>query len=253
MQNRVSTGAKVPIVLIDNGSALNVCPLRTTLTVGLDMETIIPSPLTIRAYDNTSRKVMGTFKAPCKIGSMETIVEFHVMDLTPNYNLFLGRAWLQSNGAIPSSLHQKIKISWKGGIAIVLEDGEILAPIYGLEEGGSELQMSGFEFVNMADYGLKDEKYVTDLFPYCSHEVIAMMKIMGYMPMGLGKEGKGVVEFPNIKTQVTKEGLGFLKGCDGIKKNHGTLNRNFVKEGGDFPYCGFPKPWVGKDGIVYPG
>ena len=52
---------------------------------------------------------------------------------------------------------------------------------------------------------------------------------------------------------MTKEGLGFLEGCDGIKKNHGTLNGNFVKEGGDFPYCGFPEPWVGKDGKVYPG
>ena len=221
MQNRVSTGAKVPMVLIDNGSALNVCPLRTTLTVGLDMETIIPSPLTIRAYDNTSRKVMGTFKAPCKIGPMETIVEFHVMDVTPNYNLLLWRAWLHLNGAIPSSLHQKMKISWKGGIAIVLRDGEILAPICGLEEEGSELQMSGFEFVNMTDYGLKDERYATDLFPFYSHEVIAMMNNMGFMPgIGLGKEGKGVVEFPNVKTQVTREGwgpliiglrLGFLK------------------------------------------
>ena len=88
----------------------------------------------------------------------------------------------------------------------------------------------------MANYRLKDEKYPTDLFPYYNHKVIAMMKNMGYMPsIGLGKKGKGVVAFPNIKTQVTKEGLGFLEGCDGIKKNHRTLNGNFVKEGGDFP------------------
>jgi len=114
--------------------------------------------------------------------------------------------------------------------------------------------MSGFEFVNMADYGLKDEKYTTDLFPYSSHEAIAMVKNIGYMPsIGLKKEGKGVVEFPNIKTQVTMEGLGFLEGCDVIKKNHGTLNGNFVKEGGDFPYYGFPEPWVGKDGRMYQG
>ena len=33
---------------------------------------------------------------------------------------------------------------------MVLGDGEILAPVCGLEEGGSEVQMSGFEFVNMA-------------------------------------------------------------------------------------------------------
>ena len=81
-----------------------------------------------------------------------------------------------------------------------------------------------------------------------------MMKNRGYMPgMGLGKGGKGVVEFPNFKTQLTKEGLGFFEGCDGIKKNLRTLNGNFVKEGGDFPFCGFPKLWVGKDGKVYLG
>ena len=52
---------------------------------------------------------------------------------------------------------------------------------------------------------------------------------------------------------MTKESLGFLEGCDRIKKNHGTLNGNFMKEGGDFPYYGFPEPWVGKDGKVYLG
>ena len=136
----------------------------------------------------------------------------------------------------------------------MLGDGEILAPACGLEEEGSQLQMSGFEFVNMADYGLKDERYTTDLFPYCSHEVIAMMKIMGYMSgIGLGKEGKGVVEFSNVKTQVTRKGLGFFEGCDEIKKNLGTLNENFMKEGENILYCGFPEPWVGKDGKVYPG
>ena len=67
-------GAKVPIVLIDNGSALNVCHFRIALTIGLDVEKIIPSLLTVRAYDNTSRKVMGTLKAPCNIFPLETIV-----------------------------------------------------------------------------------------------------------------------------------------------------------------------------------
>ena len=98
------------MILIDNGSTLNICPFRTAFTIGLDMETIIPSPLTVKAYDNTSRKVMGTFKTPCKVGPMETIVQFHVMDITPNYNLLLGRAWLHPNEVIPSSLHQKMKI-----------------------------------------------------------------------------------------------------------------------------------------------
>ena len=112
--------------------------------------------------------------------------------------------------------------------------------------------MSGFEFVNMADYGLKDEKY-TDLLLYCSHEVIAMMKKMGYMlDMALGKEGRGVAKFLEFKTQLTKEGLRFFEGCDGIKKNFGTLNGNSMKEGGDFPFCGLPQLLVDRDGKVNP-
>ena len=49
---------------------------------------------------------------------------------------------------------------------------------------------------------------------------------------------------------MTREGLGFFEGCNGIKKKLGTLNGNFVKEGGNFPYYGFLEPWVGKDGKV---
>ena len=58
----------------------------------------------------------------------------------------------------------------------MIGDSKFLAFICGLEEGGGELQMSGFKFVNMADYGLKDERYTTDLLLYCSHKVIVMMK-----------------------------------------------------------------------------
>jgi len=56
-----------------------------------------------------------------------------------------------------------------------------------------------------------------------------------------------VAEFPDFKYLLTEEGLGFLKGYDGIKKNLGTLNRNFVKEGGDFPFYSFLELWVDKD------
>ena len=73
--------------------------------------------------------------------------------------------------------------------------------------------MSDFEFLNMVDYGLKDERYITNLLMYCSNEVVAIMKKMGYMVgMGLGKEGRGVDEVPDFKTQLTKKGLRFFEG-----------------------------------------
>ena len=48
-------------------------------------------------------------------------MKFHMMDITPNYNLLLGRAWSHPIGAIHFTLHQKMKILWKGGIAELLK------------------------------------------------------------------------------------------------------------------------------------
>ena len=61
-----------------------------------------------------------------------------------------------------------------------------------------------------------------------------------------------MAEFPDFKTQLTKDGLGFFEGCNGIK-NFGTLNGGFVKEERDFPFCGFLELWVDKNGKVNPG
>ena len=88
------------MVLVDNVSTLNVFPFKIALNIGLDLGTIIPSPLTIKAYNNTLRNVVGTYKATCKIGPLDSNVEFHVMDITPSYNLLLGKAWPHPIGAV---------------------------------------------------------------------------------------------------------------------------------------------------------
>ncbi|KAL6317893.1 hypothetical protein AAG906_030800 [Vitis piasezkii] len=62
---------RVSSVLLDNGSALNVCPLATTIAL---------------AYDST---------------------KMEVLMIPTSFNLLLGRPWIHKVGAIPSSLHQK--------------------------------------------------------------------------------------------------------------------------------------------------
>ena len=86
--------AKVSRVLVDFGSAMNVCPLRTTTTLGIKRDQLSPSIFTIKAYDNRSRCVMGTFEVPYKIGPVNTTVVFHVLNIPASYNLLLGRAWM---------------------------------------------------------------------------------------------------------------------------------------------------------------
>ena len=46
-----------PLVLIDDGSALNVCPLKTTSRLGLSIEDFVPTDQYVRAYNNSRREV----------------------------------------------------------------------------------------------------------------------------------------------------------------------------------------------------
>ena len=50
-------GKKIPMVLIDDGNTLNVCPLKTTSCLGLRIEDFVPSDQHVRAYDNSRREV----------------------------------------------------------------------------------------------------------------------------------------------------------------------------------------------------
>ena len=58
-------------VMVDNGSAINVCPFKMLPKLGLTKEELKPSEIVIKAYDDTKRPVAGTFRALVKIGPIE--------------------------------------------------------------------------------------------------------------------------------------------------------------------------------------
>ncbi|XP_077217951.1 uncharacterized protein LOC143852452 [Tasmannia lanceolata] len=96
-------------VLVDNGSALNVCPLSTATTLGFGLENFVLSEQGILAYDGTRRDVIGTLVTKIQIGGKEFEIEFQVLDIKASFLLLLGRPWLHKVGVVPSTLHQKLK------------------------------------------------------------------------------------------------------------------------------------------------
>ena len=62
------SGHRVPFVLLDNGSALNVCLLAIVIALGYAPLDFGPSTQTTRAYDSTKREVMGTLMIELLIG-----------------------------------------------------------------------------------------------------------------------------------------------------------------------------------------
>ena len=109
----------MPSVLLDNGSALNVCPLVTAITLGFSPSDFRPSIQIVRAYDGTQRTVMGTLTTHVMISPVGYSILFQVLRIQSSFNLLLGRPWIHEVGAIPSSLHQKVKFIHEGLIITI--------------------------------------------------------------------------------------------------------------------------------------
>ncbi|XP_017984271.1 PREDICTED: uncharacterized protein LOC108663589 [Theobroma cacao] len=151
----------IPRVLVDNGSALNVMPRSTLTKLLVDVSYMRTSHMIVRAFDGTTREVVGDIELSIKISPCIFEVQFQVMDIAPSYNCLLGRPWIHMAGAIPSSLHQKVKFIAEGQLISVCAEEDILAiqpssaPYVEATEEVPECSFKSFEFVNATYVGEK--------------------------------------------------------------------------------------------------
>ena len=143
------SGHRVPTVLLDNGSTLNVCPLATAVALGFGLSDFGPSTQTIRAFDSTRREVLGTLTLELRIGPVVFSTLFQVLRIPTSFNLLLGRPWIHRAGAIPSSLHQKVKFIYEGRVISIQSSGDIYSssePVLEISHGDDDLFLTGFTF-----------------------------------------------------------------------------------------------------------
>ncbi|RVX12203.1 hypothetical protein CK203_010754 [Vitis vinifera] len=86
---RATCIAPSPSVLLDNGSALNVCPLATAIALGYAPSDFGPSTQTVASYDSTRREVMGTLEIELLIGPATFVAVFQVLRIPTSFNLLL--------------------------------------------------------------------------------------------------------------------------------------------------------------------
>ncbi|XP_077251770.1 uncharacterized protein LOC143890994 [Tasmannia lanceolata] len=204
---------KVPEVLIDNGSALNVCPLSTTTTLGFGPESFVPSDQGILAYDGTRRDVIGTLVTEVLIGGEEFDIEFQVLNIKASFLLLLGRPWLHKVGAVPSTLHQKLKFILNHKVVTVkgdpdLEVGQISQELTVGKE--RDISMTGFS-LEVATITVKEAMNEEIFFLSSTNSnVVRMIRLQGYIPgAGLGRYHQGMTEWPVFKTFNGLFGLGY--------------------------------------------
>jgi hypothetical protein len=106
-----------------------------------------------RAFNGAKVGAIGELELPIKIGPPFFNVDFHIIDTKSSYAMLLGRPWIHAAGAVPSSLHQKLKYVIDCCLIEVSAEQEYLIkqvggpPRIGAAEAVEEEFLRGFEIV----------------------------------------------------------------------------------------------------------
>ncbi|XP_077246117.1 uncharacterized protein LOC143885984 [Tasmannia lanceolata] len=191
---------RVPEVLVDNGSALNV----------------------ILAYDGTRRDVIGTLVTEIQIGGEDFKIEFQVLDIKASFLLLLGRPWLHKFGVVPSSLHQKLKFLRKNGVVTVKGDPDLEIGLITQDltvEKTEDLSLTGFSLEVTAITFKEAMNEEICFLTSTNSNVVRMIRRQGYMPgAGLGKYHQGLTEFPEFESFNGLFGLGYKPSKKEVKR-----------------------------------
>ena len=96
----------------------------------------------------------GEIEIEMQIGPCTFNVKFQVMDMSPSYNCLLERPWIHVAGAVPSTLHQKIKFVTEGQLVCIFAEEDMIAatslgtPYVEANEKAMECSFRSLEFVN---------------------------------------------------------------------------------------------------------
>ncbi|KAE8685499.1 BTB/POZ domain-containing protein SETH6 [Hibiscus syriacus] len=208
-------GHVLPGVLIDNGSALNLMPLVTLQRMPVDQSHMKSYQNVVRAFDGTQKEVLGKMEIPLLIGPVVYNIDFVVMDIHPTYNCLLGRPWIHSAGAVPSSLHQKLKFVVDGQLICVGAEEEIIAsvtsdvPYIDTNDDALECSFRALEFVN-ATFIAEGNKIPYPRLSDCTKMTVQQTLGIGAKAgKGLGKNLQGISVPISIKMKKDRFGLGF--------------------------------------------
>ncbi|KAA3486545.1 reverse transcriptase [Gossypium australe] len=178
----------------------------------------------VRAFDGTERRVMGRMDVPLLIGPNTYEVDFLVMDINPSYNCLLGRPWIHLAGAVPSSLHQKLKLVTKNRLVTINSEEDIIvtvtneAPYLETNEEAIECSFQSLEFVNVTFISEGNEVPVP-MLSKTTRMGLRMMIGKGALPgKGLGKHLQRKVQILMLKEKRDRFGLGFKPDAKQIKK-----------------------------------
>ncbi|XP_071912264.1 uncharacterized protein [Coffea arabica] len=241
----------LPRVLIDNGSALNICPWNTLVKLEFQEAKLRPSGIVVRGFDGTKRESMGEVDLVLEIGPAQFQVMCQVMDFSSVYNVLLGRPWIHTSGAIPSSLHQMLRFVVNGQLITIFaeEDCTMIINPASEDDGDRKALVSPHHVADIVSVGRasKDKAAVEMNLPEASVMMAKELIRGGYeIGKGLGRNLQGVLEPIELQGKKDTFGLGFQPTARDKKEM--SDRKRAEKEGRqlimNIPplYCTFPYP-----------
>uniref|UniRef100_A0A2N9GPI5 RNA-directed DNA polymerase n=1 Tax=Fagus sylvatica TaxID=28930 RepID=A0A2N9GPI5_FAGSY len=146
--------SKMPSHISVLGTVTCIRVSQESSTEDIDPTRVRVNSMIVRAFDGTRREVLGEIDLPVEVGPQVYNINFQVLKIDSPYNLLLGRPWLHTAGAVPSSLHQKMKLIIGNQLVTILAEEPI--SIYNDGEipyidgcASEEASFHSFEFVTV--------------------------------------------------------------------------------------------------------
>ncbi|XP_071902598.1 uncharacterized protein [Coffea arabica] len=240
-------GKILPKVLIDNGSALNICSWSTLEKLGLQDIKLRPSATIVRGFDGAQREPIGEVDLVVEMGPAQFQIACQVMHFSSVYNVLLGRPWIHKSGAVPSSLHQLLKFIVNDKLITIFaeEDCLVIADSGSKEDSSRNATVTPHSTADIVSVSwiTKEERALSK----ASVMIAKKMICGGYeFDKGLGRDLQGMLKPVEIVEKKDSFGLGFRPTAKDIKE---TKERKRAEKEGrqkafDIPplHYTFPRP-----------
>ena len=167
--------------------------------------------MVVQAFNGTRREVLGEIDLPIEVGPQVYNINFQVLRIDSPYNLSLGKPWLHTAGAVPSSLHQKMKLIIGNQLVTILAEEPI--SIYNDNAvpcidgyASKEASFHNFEFVTVIHSVAAVEPILSKARIMVAREFVKA----GFQPgQGLGCANQGRTAIVTLEENKDRYGLGY--------------------------------------------
>ena len=112
-------------VMIDQGSGVDVMYPDLFERLGLKTQDLAKYDTPLVSFDGRVVIPEGQISLPVDMGGKGVVVTFIVVRSFAPYTAILGRPWIHAMGAVPSTLHVKVKFPTENGVAVVRENQQV--------------------------------------------------------------------------------------------------------------------------------